>query len=199
MKKIVYALVISLLLLSFVIFNLGKWMDVTEKPIKADIIVCLGGGDHHRFKRSLKLFIKGYATGGVMLLTGADVTEKMRRIGMKDSRVTYLQKYHPKLKYLYVPKLSSTRMEIKFIKNYMKEHAYKSALIVTDPPHSRRFTLLTSLISVEDDDTMTFQMVSSGVTWWDREHYYKNRVAREYVKWEMIKIPYNVMMYMGEK
>ncbi len=39
MMKIVFSFIIFLLLLLFVFLNLGKWIDVTEKPLKADIVV----------------------------------------------------------------------------------------------------------------------------------------------------------------
>ena len=192
MKKMLFGFIIFLLFLFFIFLNLGKWMDVTEKPVKADIIVCLGGGDHHRINRSLELYRDGYAKKGLLLLTGDDVTPARKRRGYKDFRVRLLKEKYSEIQYAHFPDLTSTREEVKYIKNYMKDHAYKSALIVTDPPHSGRYSLLNILIRVEGDENMTFHMVSSGVKWWDRKHYYKNKFARKYTIRQFIKIPYNI-------
>ncbi len=188
MKKIIFVMVAFLLLLTFVFLNLGKWIDVTEKPVKSDIIVCLGGGTIDRVKKSIELFEEGYADKQLFLLIGESWYNQ-----------PYIKKNHADIPIVIDEDPKNTIEEILFIKKYMKDHAYSSALIVTDPTHSRRFSLLTSLISVEGDENMTFYMVSSNVKWWDREYYYKNKVAREQVKWEMIKIPYNFMKYLIEK
>ena len=176
-----------LLLLTFIFLHLGKWIDVTEKPVKADIIVCLGGGTIDRVKKSIELLEGGYADKQLFLLLGESWYNQ-----------PYIKKNHADIPIVIDEGPKNTREEILFIKKYMKEHACTSALIVTDPTHSRRFSLLTSLISVEGDENMTFHMVASGVKWWDREYYYRHKVARDHVKWEMIKIPYNVMKYLIE-
>ena len=184
MEKIIFVMVAFLLLLAFVFLNLGKWIDVTEKPVKADIIVCLGGGTIDRVKKSIELLEEGYADKQLFLLIGESWYNQ-----------PYIKKNHADIHIVIDEDPKNTREEILFIKKYMKEHAYSSALIVTDPTHSRRFSLLTSLISVEGDENMTFHMVASGVKWWDADNYYKSKTARDHVKWEMIKIPYNFMKY----
>lgn len=77
----------------------------------------------------------------------------------------------------------------------MKKHGYKSALIVTDPPHSRRVSLLGSLISIPGNKKMTFRMISSDVEWWDAKNYYKNERARSFLIHESIRIIYSFFVY----
>jgi uncharacterized SAM-binding protein YcdF (DUF218 family) len=199
MKKILFLL---LLTTSIVVgyLMLGKWLDMTQKPVKSDIIVSLGGGDWHRYSKAVALYEKGYAQKGILLLTGADVTPEMRREGIPDGRITDLKTYHPEIDYLYLPQLSSTREEVKYIKSYMQKNRYRSALIVTDPPHSRRFSILDNLIGESDAEPLRFHFVSSGVTWWDKKRYYDNQTARKYALTELLKIPYNIMyLLIGEK
>jgi len=184
MKKVVFGFVAFLLLLTFVFLNLGKWVDVTEKPVKSDIIVCLGGGTIERVKKSIELLERGYARKHLFLL-----------IGESGYNQPYIAINHPDIPIVIDEHPKNTQEEVLFIKKYMKKHGYKSALIVTDPPHSRRVSLLTSLISVEGDETMTFRMIDSGVVWWNRGNYYNNTFARVYVKHEMIKIAYNCIAY----
>ncbi len=76
----------------------------------------------------------------------------------------------------------------------MKKHSYKSALVVTSSPHSGRVKLLTSLISVEGDENMTFHMIASEVKWWDAEEYYKSKRARGSVMHEVMGMVYEVVI-----
>ena len=116
-------------------------------------------------------------------------------VGENRDNKNYVIKYHPEMGFIANSDPKNTMEEVLFIKNYMKEHAYRSALIVTDPPHSRRISLLTSMVSIEDDETMTFRIIDSGVKWWDKDNYYKNKRARGFVMQEIVKIPYNVIAY----
>jgi len=61
MKKIVFGFFV-LCSLFFLFFSLGKWIDVTEKPVKADIIVCLGGGTSERVQKAVSLYAQGYSS-----------------------------------------------------------------------------------------------------------------------------------------
>ncbi len=176
MKKIELAFATLFLLLPFVFLNLGKWMDVTEKPVKSDIIVCLGGGTIDRVKKSIEILNAGYAQENVFLL-----------LGESNYNQPYIRKNYPKLPIVIEERPKKTSEEIRFIKKYMKKNGYKSALIVTDPPHTRRASLLISLISIEGDNDMTFIMVGSDVPWWDRERYWDNKKARNFVKHEIIR------------
>ncbi len=183
MKKILFSLVAVLLSL-FIFLNLGKWMDVTEQPVRSDIIVCLGGGTVERVKKSIELLEQGYAGKQVLLLIGESWYNQ-----------PYIAKNHPEISIIIDEGPTNTMEEVLYINNYMKEYDYKSALIVTDPPHSRRVSLLSSLLSVEDDETMTFHIIDSGVKWWDREYYYKNERARESVQYEIVGIFYSLITY----
>ena len=180
MKKIVFGFVGFLLLLTFVFLNLGKWIDVTDEPVKADIIVCLGGGTIDRVIKSIELLENGYATKQVFLLIGESWYNQ-----------PYIKKNYPDMNIVIDESPKNTKEEVLFIKAYMKEHSYKSALIVTDPPHSGRVKLLTSLLSIEGDETMTFHMIGSEIKWWDAEHYYENKRTRTSVWNESIRILYH--------
>ena len=180
MKKIIFSFIAILLLLTFVFLNLGKWIDVTEEPVKSDIIVCLGGGTIDRVKKSIELLEQGYAEKQLFLLIGESWYNQ-----------PYIKKNHPGINMMIDESPKNTKEEVLFIKKYMKKHNYKSVLIVTDPPHSGRVKLLTSLISPEEDENMTFHMIASEVKWWDAEEYYKSERARGSVWHEGIRILYH--------
>ena len=179
MNKIELSFAIFFLLLPFIFLNLGKWMDVTEKPVKSDIIVCLGGGTIDRVKKSIKLFNEGYAQKKLFLLLGESWYNQ-----------PYIKKNYPKLPIVINERPKNTVEEIRFIRKFMGKHNCKIALIVTDPPHSRRVTLLNSLASAGDHKALDFHIVGSGVKWWNREHYWSNERARRTAVREFLKIPY---------
>lgn len=178
MKKIVLLLLLSL----FVFLNLGKWIDVTTKPVKSDVIVCLGGGTLERVKKSISLIKEGYAKQNNFLM-----------IGESWYNLPYIKKNYPDLSIQIEESPQNTEEEMKFIREYTKEHRYKSVLIVTDAPHSARVSLLMSIISVEYKENVNYRVVESGVKWWNKDTYYKNTRARSFVWYESIRIFYHLL------
>ena len=178
--KIVFA--ILFLVAPFVLLNYGKWIDATEEPVESDIIICLGGGTHHRTIRSKELLYAGYAKENYILFVGEDAKYNTRNI----------KKRYPKLPTVIDESPKNTVEEIRFIKQYMEKHHYKSALIVTDPTHSRRVRLLCALIS-SGNVTQKFHIVSSEVEWWNAECYWCNKRSRKLVNSESIRILYTLI------
>jgi len=177
MRQIASLFLIMVLIFSFL--NLGKWVDVTKKPIESDIVICLGGGTIDRVKKSVKLIEKGYVS-----------TNKFLMIGESWYNQPYLKKNYPDISVDIDETSKNTKEEVLFIKKYMKKHNYKSALIVTDPPHSRRVKLLTSIL-LDEDNSIMYYMVSSDVKWWNARYYYLNTQARSFVFYESMKIFYH--------
>ncbi len=175
MKKIIFIL----FLLIFIFFNLGKWIDVTTKAIESDIVICLGGGTIDRVKKSVKLIEEGYV-----------LTDKLLLIGESWYNQPYLKKNYPDISVEIDETSKNTKEEVLFIKKYMKKHNYKSALIITDSPHSRRVKLLLSIL-LKDDNSRKYYIISSDVKWWNRQYYYLNERARKFVFYESIKILYH--------
>lgn len=50
--------------------------------------------------------------------------------------------------------LLNTAQEIRHAKQYMLTHHYKSAIIVSDPPVTRRVKMLTDIIKVKNDENL---------------------------------------------
>ena len=181
MKRFEFVFFILFILLPFLLLNYGRWIDATEKPVKSDIIVCLGGGTYLRLIKSKELLDEGFSNRNIVLLLGeAGYNER------------YAEKNFPDLPRVVEERPKNTIEEIRFIKQYMKKHQYKSALIVTDPTHSRRVRLLCSLIP-SGDVTQKFHIISSGVKWWNAECYWCNKRSRELVESETIRILYTLI------
>ncbi len=183
MLKSGWIVVAFAVLVTFAWLNLGRFLDVTQEPVKSDIIVCLGGGTIERVQKSITLLEQGLADKKLLLL------------GESWYNQPYIRKNHPDINMLIDESPKNTKEEVLFIKTYMKEHGYTSALIVTDSPHARRVRLLTSLLSTKGDEAMDFHLVSSGVKWWSAEHYYTNERAVSAAKNESLKLLYSVVAY----
>ena len=178
LKKLCIVLALILAVLLYVFPNIGKWLDVTQKPVKSNIVICLGGGTVERVKKSIEMVEKGYADHFLLL-------------GESWYNQPYLRKNYPHLPVDIDETPKNTVEEVLFIKQYMKKHGYKSALIVTDPPHSRRVQVL---LSKSDEALLQFRIISSDVKWWDAEAYYKNARARQAVWYEGLKVMYTVLL-----
>ena len=183
MKKILFYILLWFVVLPLAFLNYGKWINATKDPVKADIIVCLGGGTVERLNMSVNLFNNGYSRSKSIILLGESYDTKL------DLKETY-----PHTDIEQHPEPKNTKEEVLYIKRYMVKHGYKSALIVTDPPHSRRVSVLHSLLDIEDED-VDFHMVSSKVLWWNENKYYDDKRSGEFVFAETVRILYSVFCY----
>ncbi len=102
--------------------------------------------------------------------------------------------YYPETRYIFSPYHNSTAKEIQFLKKYMAEHHYKSVIIVSDPPHTRRVKILTDLISVKNDEKFSYVFVGADVPWWHRDKYYQHPQAFKYV---LIETPKTLYVYLN--
>ncbi len=105
----------SFILLVLFFLNLGNFLDISQEPKKAELIVCLGGGEKNlRIKKALSI----YKEDNLLLITGG--TDFTKKDPMKDARISYLEKY-PNIKYEYNPSLVNTADELLYIKKTMKK------------------------------------------------------------------------------
>jgi len=185
MKKIVFYVLVWLVFLPWAFLNYGTFMDATENPVKSDLIICLGGGTVERLNKAVSLHEMGYSKTNAVLLLGESYDTK-----------EYLKKTYPNVDIVQHHQPKNTKDEVLYIKNYMFTHGYTSAIVVTDPPHSRRVRVLDSVLNVKgDDDDITLHMVSSEVKWWKADKYYDDTRSGERVLSESFRILYSILCY----
>lgn len=180
-------LIISISLIIFSIysfFNLGYFLDVTQKSTKADLIICLGGGDHEkRVEKTIKLYKENYLKSDTIIFTGVKKSQDIK------------EKFDDKINIIIEPILTNTAEEVKYIKEYMIKHNLTSVLIVSDPPQSRRISILKDVLRIENDENLSLEIISNDSTIWNSEYYYKNDSTRRYAFTEVVKIVYNLFIY----
>ena len=178
----------SFILLVLFFLNLGNFLDISEEPRKAELIVCLGGGEEYvRIKKAISI----YQDGNLLLVTGG--TNFTKKDSMQDKRISYLVKY-PNIKYEYNPSLKNTADELLYVKKIMKDYNFKNVSIVSDPFHTRRIQILADLFDFEKVG-IELNIVGSDLSWWNKSTYYKEEKAIEVAFSELIKIPYNFIKY----
>ena len=101
-----FLIAVFFLLFSFSFLNLGKWLDVTEKPQRSDIIVCLGGGTLERVKKSIELYKNGYAKHREVIILGESWYNQ-----------PYLKKNYPNISVSIDESPKNTQEEVHYCKN----------------------------------------------------------------------------------
>jgi len=179
-----------------VLMNLGKFLDITDQPQKADIIVCLGGGYAERLEKSLQLYKHGYSKTDKIILTGSLIGRLSKENIKGINKIKYFKEHNvPEKNIVFTEDTSNTMEEVLFVKDYMLKHHYTSVIFISEPTHSRRISFLAKFVNNYDDANLSYVIVGSDVKWWNRDHYYKNKRARRVVMYEISGLIHNFITY----
>ena len=196
MVKFLVVLVLFVVTGVILFVNLGRFIDVTKVPQKADIIVSLGGDSGCRLQQALALYQAGYATSQKLLYTGDDRISK--RLDTSLSKTQYLR-HHGMTRehrvHVDATLVSNTMEEVYFVQQYMITHRYRKVIFVSHPQHSRRIATLASIVADYHADGLSFTVVSCEPRWWNRTCYFKNDTAIKAALRELAKLVYNVLKY----
>jgi hypothetical protein len=197
LKKILSLFILVCLIAVIVFLNLGRFVDITEPPLKSDIIVSLGGDEEGcRLKKALNLYKEGFSTSGKFIYTDVDYIDS--RFSPTHSRKDYLELNGiPRKKIIHVDEtmIYNTMEEVFFIKQYMQKNHYKTVIFVSHPQHSRRIDFMARHIANYGEAGLELRIVSCNPSWWDREHYYDTEVGYKVAIYETIKLFYNAFKY----
>jgi uncharacterized SAM-binding protein YcdF (DUF218 family) len=196
LKVFFSSLVLLTVFIVYIFFNLGNILDISEEPKKSDLIISLGGGDLNRIKKSFELYQSGYSIKKIIILTGDERSPKDKDKNSDDKRIKYLKENHLNTdNIIHEETVKNTIEEIHYIKEYMIKKQYISAIIVSDPPHTKRIRYLLNKIHKSNDDNLSFTLVKSDVLWWNKEIYYKNKKAQMFALSEYFKLIYSYFIY----
>jgi uncharacterized SAM-binding protein YcdF (DUF218 family) len=117
---------------------MGAYLIISSEIDTANAIVVLSGGDETRLTEALRLYNQNYAHMIILTETGQKL-EDTNQLYSFDMRIVLLSNGVPSGNILITnKKVSSTRDEALAVKNLMKNQQMTSAIIVTDPYHTRR-------------------------------------------------------------
>lgn len=194
-KKVILFLILSLFSL-LVFLNLGRFIDVTQKPVQADIIVSLGGDSGCRIKTALSLYKNGFSKSDKIIYTGRgnirkglepslSIKKYLLNNGVQNKNIIHIDKSI----------IANTMEEVYFIKKYMLTHDYKSVIFVSHPQHSRRISTLAKAVAKYEEACLHLMVASCNPKWWNREAYYTNKTSFQVTMIESGKLLYNLLKY----
>lgn len=196
MKKVFLFFIFFTLSITFILMNIGNFLDVTSKPSKTDLIVSLGGHGIKRTNVALNLEKRGYLNNNTIILTGYEGTKRTKSKNIPDARLQLISNpIYNHINFIHNEKPKNTAEEVIYIKKFMKKNRLKHVTFITEKPHSRRVLLLLNILETKDDENLNYQIVESNLSYWNSKYYYKNKHSREYVFKEVIKIAYNLIAY----
>lgn len=175
-----------MLLLLFVIFffSLGVIFDKTKEPIKSDVIVSLGeSGSEQRIIKSIELYKQGFSNK--VIITGAPTHEY-------DYRTALLVKNN--ISFIVKKDTPNTIAEVKFLKEYLLQNKLKTALIVSDVPHSRRIMFFVDAYKFKEAG-LDVRVVATDVDWWSNLFLYDIH-GTEFLFSEIVKYSYYNYLYL---
>ncbi len=133
-----FLLISAIILGYFGLRALGAYLIISSDLQAANTIVVLSGGDESRMSEALQLYNENYAKMIILTETGQNI-EGYSQLHSFDMRIVLLSNGVPSGNILITDRLvSSTRDEALAVKNLMINQQMKSAIIVTDPYHTRR-------------------------------------------------------------
>ena len=154
---------LSLLFFLFLIYsflNLGNFLDITQKPTKTDLLVCLGGGiSKNRAEKTAELYKNSFLKTNYIIFTGTSSLNK-----------NITKSFDENIDLITNAKVKNTMEEILYIKEFIKEKNLKSVTFITEAPHSRRIQIFWENFGDKLDD-VSFSVVASQFDDWDSNTY----------------------------
>jgi uncharacterized SAM-binding protein YcdF (DUF218 family) len=166
--------------------GLGAYLIISSDLQAANAIVVLSGGDESRMTEALRLYDEKYARMIILTETGQTV-EGYSQLHSFDMRVVLLSNGVPSGNILITDRLvSSTRDEALAVKKLMINQQMKSAIIVTDPYHTRRALDIFREIFKDTDIHLSIQPVIN--SWYNSRTWFLKFDGWKYTILEYIKL-----------
>lgn len=159
-------------------------------PEKADVIVVLGGDNGLRLKKGIELYNIGYAKN--IVLTGIDSRYySPNRPNWRESRL--MEAGVPKEAITVDIWSETTWEESENTIDLIKKKGWKSALVVSDPPHMLR--LYKTWKKAFTGSSKKFILVATDPEWWNPLVWWHDPYSRRFVLSEVKKNFYYLLAY----
>ena len=192
--KLTLAITGTLFLLAAILFlNLGRWLSApATEPAPADLIVTLGGGIGERDQMVVALYQAGYAKK--ILLTGMGGVVDSGRVFYRSPRSLFMLKQGiPVDALLFDGVAANTQQEAVAIAALLNRHHWRSALVVSDPPHIRRINYC--LQPVFKKAGLSYRLIPSWVPTWQVDRWWENKRWRQFCMNEVVKLAFYTVVY----
>ena len=157
-KKIIISIIATIILISIIGANLGKFLVQSDKLEKVDAIVVFSGDNGPRTERAVELLKEGYAD--YLILSGGKVYDDVTMAELMKNHAIKLGVDESKI--LIDDEAATTNENAEFTADIIEENNFKSVIVVTSDYHTRRSKL--AMEKALEDTLIDGEKVSVSVT-----------------------------------
>lgn len=193
LKAVVMVGAFTLLLTILIVLNAGYWLSAPRTvPTQGDIIVALGGGGIERVQSALQLYREGHAKR--ILLTGLDSGPGLRPNHYLhwESRLL-LDGGVPSEALLFDDQSANSYQEANNTALLMKNRQWKTALVISDPPHLRRLDMVWGAACAQHG--LEYRLIATEPPRWDSSWWWGDRMWAKFMGMELLKLAYYTVVY----
>jgi len=164
----------------------GAFLIVADELENANAIVVLSGGDETRMSEALSLYEEGYANIIILTETGREL-ENLDVLHSFDMRIQLMNNGVPSGNILITDHIvGSTVDEAVAVKNLLANRQMNSAIIVTDPYHTKRTSIIFRDIFADSPIKLIVRPVSS--SWFNSRTWFLSFRGWQYTLLEYLKL-----------
>ncbi|MCD6576767.1 MAG: YdcF family protein [Anaerolineaceae bacterium] len=186
----VVGVIIALLLASiigyFFLRGAAAYLIISDDLSPADVIIIMGGGDEGRMNEALKLYFEKYARIIVLTETGEQIGES-NYLQSSDLLIQLMNNGVPSGNVLITDdEVTSTFEEARAVKRLLEKRQFSSAIIVTDPFHTKRTSIIFRDVFSGQDIRLYFHPVTP--SWYNSRTWFLSSDGWKFTILEYIKL-----------
>ncbi len=164
----------------------GAYLIIADDLIPVDAIIIMGGGNEGRMDEALELYREKYARIVILTETGERIDE-FDYLQSFDLRIQLLNNGVPSGNILITDtKVTSTLEEAQAVKQLLERRQFSSAIIVTDPYHTKRTSIIFKDVFSEQDIKLHFRPVNP--SWYNSRTWFLTADGWKYTILEYVKL-----------
>ena len=183
---------IGIILLAAVVFGYlflrgaGAFLIIADELTASDAIVVLGGGGGERLNEALKLYEE--KLGRIIMLTETgEWVEEYDYMQSFDIRIQLLNNGIPAGNILITDgEVSSTLEEARAVRQLLERRQFSSAIIVTDPYHTKRTSIIFNDVFSGSDIRISFDPVNP--SWYNSRTWFLSGEGWKFTSLEYVKL-----------
>lgn len=164
----------------------GAFLIIADELSEAKAIVVLSGGDETRMREALDLYEDGYADVIILTETGREL-ENLDVLHSFDMRIQLMNNGVPSGNILITDHIvGSTADEAAAVKTLLTNRQFNSAIIVTDPYHTKRASIIFRDVFADSPIRLIFRPVTS--SWFNSRTWFLSARGWQYTLLEYLKL-----------
>ena len=185
-------MILEVVVLVLCFLGAGQFLEApAQMPVKADLVMALGGDSGARTNGALDLYRRGFAP---RILVGSEGVYSRTRPYFLNWRGRYLVSQGvPEQAILYDLRSLNSWEEAVNTLELMRAMKLERVLVVSDPPHMRRLSWVWGKVFAGSGKEFT--LVAADMEFWDAAHWWRTSPNAQFVFGEYIKLAYYFYSY----